>query len=65
MSGEGQDALSVDEMACRQRFLLPNQVDKEWVPACRAHLPPYSLWDAHRATIIANMGQPFGESPLI
>ncbi len=64
VSGEGQDAPSVDEMARGQRFLAPNQVDKERVPAWRANLRPYSLWNALRATIIANLGQPFGESRL-
>ncbi len=64
MSGEGQDAPSVAEMARGQRFLAPNQVDKERVPAWRANLRPYSLWNALRATIIANLGQPFGESRI-
>ncbi len=62
MSGESQDAPSVDEMARGQRFLAPNQVDKERVPAWRADLRPYSLWNALRATIIANLGQSFGAS---
>ena len=64
VSGEGQDAPSVDEMVRGQRFLLPNQVHKERVPAWRADLRPYSLWNALCATIIANLRQPFGESRL-
>ena len=64
MSGKGQDAPPVDEMARGQRFLLPNHVDKERVPAWRADLRPYCLWNALGATMIANLGQPFGESRL-
>ncbi len=64
VSGEGQDAPSVDEMACGQRFLSPNQADKERVPAWRADLRSYSLWSALRVTIIANLAQLFGESRI-
>lgn len=64
VSGECQDAPSADEMARGQRMLFPDQVDKERVPAWRADLRPYSLWNALHTTIIANLEQLFGESWL-
>ena len=54
LSGEGQDAPSVDKMACGQRFLALDRVDKERVPAWRADLPPYALSNALRVVIISN-----------
>ncbi len=39
----------------------PNQVDMERGPTWRAGLRPDSPWKALRASIIANLAEPFGE----
>jgi hypothetical protein len=60
VSGEGQDAPSVDEMARGQRFLVPNQAVEERIPAWSADVRAYSLWIALRVTLTANLGQSLG-----
>ena len=62
VSDEGQAPPLVHEMAPGQRFPSPNQVDMERGPFWRAGLLPESPWEAHPVTIIANLGEPIGES---
>ena len=57
MSGKGKDVPAVNEMA----FPVPNRVDMEWGPAWLAGLRPDAPWKALPATIIANLGKPFGD----
>ena len=64
VSDEGQAPPLVHEMAPGQRFPSPNQVDMERGPFWRAGLLPESPWEAHPVTIIANLGEPIGESRL-
>ena len=65
VSDEGQAPPLVHEMAPGQRFPSPNQVDMERGPFWRAGLLPESPWEAHPVTIIANLGEPIGESRLM
>jgi len=60
----GQGAPSARETTIGQGFPSPYQPDKGRSAIYRTDLWPYSLWNALRATIIANLGQPFGESRL-
>ena len=64
VSDEGQAPPLVHEMAPGQRFPSPNQVAMERGPFWRAGLLPESPWEAHPVTIIANLGEPIGESRL-
>ena len=64
VSDEGQAPPLVHEMAPGQRFPSPNQVDMERGPFWRAGLLPESPWEAHPVTIIANLGEPIGESRI-
>ena len=62
VSDEGQAPPLVHEMAPGQRSPSPNQVDMERGPFWRAGLLPEAPWEAHPVTIIANLGEPIGES---
>ena len=64
VSDEGQAPPLVHEMAPGQRFPSPNQVAMERGPFWRAGLLPESPWEAHPVTIIANLGEPIGESRI-
>ncbi len=64
VSDAGHDTSVMDEIAPGQRFPPQNQSEKERDRTWRPSLRPDSPWKVLRATVIANLGEPYGESRL-